>query len=103
MVAQYLLPIWAWIKANPVAVVMAIAIIVNFLYAQLPKPTSVWGLKLWTWLRAVLLVCTTHASEPGTFTWPKVLQIIIDALTKDPEPPAELPPSKQTPLPPYGP
>jgi hypothetical protein len=77
---QTLLAIWMWIKANPATCILVMAMVVNFLFAELPKPTNPVFLRLWTILRAFLLVCTTHASEKGTFTWPTVLKLIIDTI-----------------------
>ena len=78
--------IFAWIKANPVMCVLVAALVLNVLFAQLPKPTTERGLKIWNFFRTIGLVFSTHSTEPGTFTWPMVLKWILDAIVPIPEP-----------------
>lgn len=71
-----------WILANPGSVFQIILILYtigNVIWAQMPRPKSVWGQKVWLFSRGFFQFIVTHKSEQGTFTWPALIKLFIEA------------------------
>jgi hypothetical protein len=93
----------AWLQAHPtetLTLLMAAWGLLNALWAQLPKPASPVLQKVWTLIHDVLLLVTTHSTQPGTLTWPSVLRIFLGGPDPFGEVKAGEKPPQDPPLPP---
>ena len=85
----YFARIFAWVAAHPFETVQGVLLVwgvLNVLWAQLPKPTSPFGIAVWKWTHTIFLLVSTHASAGGTFTWPSLIRAVMAGLLNQPAP-----------------
>jgi len=73
--------VWAWVLLHPVQVLIYVWMAFNVIWAQCPQPKNPTLAKLWNFTHAFLQLVVTHASEPGTFKLPWLLQAAVSILS----------------------
>ena len=70
---------WAWIKINPKDTIFVVWILMNVVWAQLPKSWFHNPIlnRILTGIHTCLQFVVTHSSVSGTFTWPSILKALF--------------------------
>jgi len=97
----FLYTAYAWLAAHPQQAIEGLLLfwgLANVVWSQWPKPHSPFAQKVWAGLHDALLLVSTHATQPGTFTLPGILRIFVQgpdpfgAFAKAPSKPEDDPP-----------
>jgi hypothetical protein len=77
---DFLYTAYAYLAAHPQQTVEGLLVfwgLANIVWAHWPKPVSPAAQKVWAGLHDALLLISTHASQPGTFTLPGIARIFV--------------------------